>query len=374
MLKNGDFDMMKPQFDFYLRSLRNAELRSEVYWNHKGACFTEQIENFGLPNPAEYGYKRPENFDKGVQYNAWLEYEWDTVLEFCFMILGSEEYTGTDIKEYIPLVESCVTFFNEHYQYLAKQRGIKAFDGNGNLVLFPGSGAETFKMAYNSTSTIAALKTVIAALIELDDKYINAAEKKHFDTILHRLPPINFSEFAGHETIAPAKTWERINNVESTQLYPVFPWGVYGIGKPDIEVAINTYKYDTNVVKFRSFLGWKQDNIFAARLGLTEDAAKFTVMKLKDSGRRFPAFWGPGFDWAPDHNQGGSGMVGLQEMLLQTFDKKIYLFPAWPKMWDVHFKLHAPYQTTVEARVKNGKAEIINVIPESRRKDIINMY
>ncbi len=59
MLKSGDADMMPSQFNFYLRMLGNAELRSKVYWNHAGACFAEQIENFGLPNPAEYGFKRP---------------------------------------------------------------------------------------------------------------------------------------------------------------------------------------------------------------------------------------------------------------------------------------------------------------------------
>lgn len=374
MIKSGDFDIMKPQFDFYLRILKNAELRSEVYWNHKGACFTEQMENFGLPNPAEYGFKRPETFDKGLEYNAWMEYEWDTVLEFCFMMLELQRYNGTNIKEYIPFIESCLTFFNEHYQYLAKQRGIKSFDGNGHLVLYPGSGAETFKMANNATSTIAALKTVITALLDLPPGYLDTEKRKSWEAILKKIPPINFAEFNGYKTIAPAKTWERINNVESPQLYPVFPWGMYGIGKQGIAIAINTYKYDTNVVKFRSHVGWKQDNIFAARLGLTEDAARMTVMKLQNSGRRFPAFWGPGFDWAPDHNWGGSGMIGLQEMLLQTDDKKIYLFPAWPKEWDVHFKLHAPYQTTVEGIVKNGKAEILKVSPESRRKDIINMY
>ena len=374
MIKSGDFEMMKSQFDFYLRILKNAELRSEVYWNHSGACFTEQIENFGLPNPAEYGFKRPEKFDKGLEYNAWLEYEWDTVLEFCFMMLETERYSGQDIKQYIPLIESCLTFFNEHYQYLSKQRGIKSTDGNGYLVLYPGSGAETFKMAYNSTSTIAALKTVISALLNLPLQYLDTEKRKSWEAMLKKIPPINFTEFDGHTTIAPAKIWERINNTESPQLYPVFPWGMYGIGKANLDVAINTYKYDTNAVKFRSYIGWKQDNIFAARLGLTEDAAKFTEMKLKNSARRFPAFWGPGYDWTPDNNWGGSGMTGLQEMLLQSEDKKIYLFPAWPKDWDVHFKLHAPYQTTVEGIVKNGKAEIINVIPESRRKDIINMY
>lgn len=95
---------------------KNAELRSQVYWQHDGACFCEQIENFGLPNPAEYGFKRPEWFDKGLEYNAWLEYEWDTILEFCQMILETKNYANADITPYLPLIESSLTFFDEHYR------------------------------------------------------------------------------------------------------------------------------------------------------------------------------------------------------------------------------------------------------------------
>jgi hypothetical protein len=51
--------------------------------------------------------------------------------------------------------------------------------------------------------------------------------------------------------------------------------------------------------------------------------------------------------------------------------KKIYLLPAWPKDWNVHFKLHAPYNTTVEAVVKDGKVETLKVTPESRTTDVI---
>jgi hypothetical protein len=91
---------------------------------------------------------------------------------------------------------------------------------------------------------------------------------------------------------------------------------------------------------------------------------------LQNAGRRFPAFWGPGFDWVPDHNWGGSGMIGLQEMLLQTDDKKILLFPAWPKDMDVHFKLHAPYNTTVEAELVGGKVVSLVVLPKSREGDV----
>ncbi len=380
MIKNGDWDLLQPQLNFYLRILKNAELRSKVYWNHEGACFTEQMENYGLPDFAEYGQKRPENFDKGVEYNAWLEYMWDTVLEFCLMMLEEERYTGKDISTSIPFIESCLHFFDEHYQYLAKQRGKKGLDENGKLILYPGSGAETFKMAYNSTSTIAALHVITLRLINLISADINNNAHKvdsnkiqrynNLVKFLLRIPDISYQSFNGNTTIAPAKLWERINNIESPQLYPVFPWGIFGVGKPGLDTALNTWRYDTNVVKFRSHIGWKQDNIWAAKLGLANEAWRLTELKLRNSGRRFPAFWGPGFDWVPDHNWGGSAMIGLQEMLMQTDDKRIFLFPAWPKNIDVHFKLHAPYNTTVEAEIINGKIVLLKVLPEERRKDV----
>ncbi|TDX01405.1 DUF5703 domain-containing protein [Dinghuibacter silviterrae] len=397
MLANGDTDLLLSQFAFYQRLLGNASYRTRAYWGHEGACFTEQLENFGLPNYAEYGTKRPAGFDPGLEYNAWLEYEWDTVLEFCFMILEEERYTGIDIHRYLPLIESCLTFFDQHYRLLAQQRGRKALDGEGHLILYPGSAGETYKMAYDASSTIAGLRVILARL-----QAIPYARRDAWAAMLRELPPLSFRSFDGHTTIAPAKVWERVNNTETPQLYPVFPWGLFGIGRPGFDTALNTYRYDTDAVRFSGYVGWKQDNIFAARLGLAGEAFRLTVAKLRDAGRPaprgdgrrfaasrdadptvpasggagpiFPAFWGPGYDWAPDHNWGGSGMIGLQEMLLQSNGRAIYLFPAWPLGEDVHFRLHAPYNTTVEARVRHGVADIISVTPENRRKDIVNMY
>jgi hypothetical protein len=373
MLKNGDTDMMKSQFDFYKNILQTAELRSKTYWGHEGACFTEQIDNFGLPEffEYEYGGKRPVNYDKGLEYSVSLEYLWDTVLEFSFMILEKERYTGADISEYIPLIESSLRFFDEHYQYLARQRGIKVFDGEGKLILYPGSACETYKMAYNATSTIAALQTVASRLLELPAQYLDSTKRTYYEQFLKRLPEIRTREIGGRTLIAPAWHWERVGNFESPQLYPVFPWGIYGIGRPGLEIAINTYRYDPNVVKFRNHISWHQDAIWAARLGLTDEAKDLVVKKLQDSGRRFPAFWGPGWDWTPDHNWGGSGMIALQEMLLQADGKKLFLLPTWPEGWDVHFKLHAPYNTTVECVVEGGKVSELIVTPKEREKDII---
>ena len=77
---------------------------------------------------------------------------------------------------------------------------------------------------------------------------------------------------------------------------------------------------------------------------------------------------------ANPHANGGVLMKAFQSMLLQTDGKKIYLLPAWPREWDVDFKLHAPYRTIVEARVRRGGIEYLKVIPESRRADLVNFW
>jgi hypothetical protein len=286
------------------------------------------------------------------------------------MMLEEEQYTSKDILDRIPFIESCLRFFYEHYKYEGIKRTPRPYDNDGKMVLFPGSGAETFKQATNSTATIAALQTITKRLLALPVYYVNNVARNYFDSCLHKLPAISFSSFNNKPTIAPAKSWHRVNNEESPQLYTVFPWHIYGFGKAGLDTALNTWHADTNVVKFRSYVGWKQDNIWAADLGLTNEAWNLTSQKLQNSSRRFPAFWGPGFDWVPDHNWGGSGMIGLQEMLMQTDGKRILLFPAWPANKDVHFKLHAPYNTTVEAEIKNGKLLSLVVLPAERKQDV----
>jgi hypothetical protein len=146
------------------------------------------------------------------------------------------------------------------------------------------------------------------------------------------------------------------------------------VEKPGLDTALNTWRHDPDVWSFYNHISWKQYGIMTACLGLEKEASEETIKKLQDSGRRFPAFWGPGFDWVPDHNWGGSGMIGLQEMLLQADGEKILLFPAWPVEWDVHFRLHAPHNTVVEARVKDGKPELITVSPESRMQDVVVLF
>jgi hypothetical protein len=66
-------------------------------------------------------------------------------------------------------------------------------------------------------------------------------------------------------------------------------------------------------------------------------------------------------------------MIALQEMLMQVDGRRIYLLGAWPKDWDVDFKLHAPYQTIVEGALRKGKIETLKVTPQKRRPDVVIM-
>ena len=374
MLKSGDYDALKPQLDFYLRILKTAEMKTRFYWRHGGANFTEQIENFGLPEHDEYGVRRPAGFDPGLEYNAWLEYTWDTVLEFCEIALESESYGGCDISCYIPWIKSSLDFFDQHYRQLALKLGRQPLDGNGKLVIYPGSGAETFKMAYNPTSTVAGLKVVTSSLIAyLKAHQADTTEINKYSAFLKTIPDLAYRTVDGHRVISPAVVWARVNNVEPTMLYPVFPWRIYGVGRDSLQTALDTWKYDPYVKKFNGYTSWEQANIWAACLGLTDDAMKFCKLKMQDGPHRFPAFWGPGHDWTPDHNWGGSGMIGMQEMLMQEVNGRILLFPAWPKQWNVHFKLHASKQTTVEAMLKDGKVVSLKVFPQEREKDVMLM-
>jgi hypothetical protein len=114
-------------------------------------------------------------------------------------------------------------------------------------------------------------------------------------------------------------------------------------------------------------------NGVAPLLGLTDEAARILKIKCANShpAYRWPATWGPNFDWLPDQDHGGNLMITTQLMLLQPVGDKILLLPAWPKEWDVDFKLRAPQDTVVECIWRGGRLVKLEVTPAARRKDVV---
>jgi hypothetical protein len=397
MLKSGDFSFMPSQFSLYSGNLVAAELRTKFYWKHEGASYGEHLENFGLPigDIYQYGWGmgkvEPRNdsastrvvrdsagnkikiLDYGYLDNDWVMDEYDNALEFAFMVLEYQRFSKEDISGYLPFIASCIRFYDEHYQYWAKQLYGKPMDEKGKLILYPSTALETYKIAKNPTPVIAALQSVLKSLLALPESYGNEKQRVYWNEVLKSIPEIPFRTMKGKKVIAPAESWEFINNIELPQLYPVFPYGIFGLGKPGFQEALDTWKYGADNDNQYGYISWHQDAIFCARLGLWDEATALLVKKLDDGPLRFPAFWGPGHDWVPDHNWGGSGMTALQEMLLQTIDRRIYIMPSWPPDWNVDFKLHAPEKTTVEVRAKGRKLLRLKVEPKERNSNVVKM-
>lgn len=375
MLKAGDFDMMPSQFDFYARALKNAELRSQVYWGHAGCCFTEHPETFGLPAAATWGFdsgrrKRDTAIERGTLTNQWVRLHYTNQLEFSFMILKYYEYSKENIQQYLPFITSSLSFFFEHYKYQQLKRTGEPYDEKGKLVIYPSTACETFKNIKNPTDVVAALDAVIKALLKLPDDLLPAEKKTYWQQALERIPPLTFSQHNGKTILVAGRDLPQRINSDIPELYPVFPYGQYGVGKPNVQMAVNTWQSGL-IDDRKNYVSWHQDAIFCARMGLVDEAKKITILKMQDSQRRFPTFWGPGHDWVPDHNWGGSGMIGLQEMLLQTAQEKLFVLPAWPKDWNVDFKLHAPDNTVVKVIYQDGEVKVKKVKPATKQSDLI---
>lgn len=392
MLKSGDFDAIIPQFELYRKGLPGAEARVKKHFGHEGAVFTEYMNAPGLVFGAGWGWDKTGHrgrgkevpfgderatgatgynqiVEEGVQANQNCAYHWESQLEYSYMIMEYHRFTGKDISAYMPFIKKSVKFFDEHYQLRQKMRTGDPLDKNGKLFFYPSTSCETFRGATNPIDLLSGLNACLKSLIELDEQYVSAEEKEYYKSYLKRIPNYPKDEKDGLTYYKPAESWIKIMNTELPQFYPLFPFDQFQIGDKEIEYFKNAYQLAPDKLK-GVVKSWHQDGIQLARMGMTKAAAEYNIKKLKDSPRRYPTFWGPGHDWVPDHNWGGSGMIGLQEMLMQTFDKKIILFPAWPKNWDVEFKLHAPYQTTVEVIYKKGKIEKLKITPESRKEDV----
>jgi len=393
MLKSGDFDAILPQFELYRKGLPGATARVKTHFSHEGAVYSEYTGVPGLALGAGWGWKDgtyrirgdevpfgdpgitglggyEKPVEKGIMANPSISYHWESQIEHAYMILEYHRFTGADISKYMPFIKSALIFFDNHYQIRQKMRNGKMLDENGKLVIFPSTSCESYRGAKNPSDLIAGLKACLESILELDEKYISISEKEYYKGFLNRIPDYSFNEVEGMTIINPAHEWLQESNQELPQFYPLFPFNRFNINDEEIRIFKNTYLHAPEFRKGK-VQSWHQDGIFFARMGMTKEAAEYNTKKLSDSERRFPTFWGPGHDWVPDHNWGGSGMIGLQEMLVQTIGNKIILFPAWPKDWNVNFKIHAPENTTIECSFREGEIKRLKVIPESRSEDVI---
>jgi alpha-L-fucosidase 2 len=371
LIATGDNDLLTPWFNMYVQALPLTRDRTELYFHHGGGAFIETIYFWGLPNVNDFGWD-----NKGPELQSeWMRYHVQGGLEVLAQMLDRYDCTqDTNFLQaaLLPMADATITYYDQHWK-----RG-----SDGKILMDPAQAIETYqRTAVNPTPDVAGLMSVLPRLLALPAGVGGEAQRNLWAKVLKdlpslpmgttargKLPPKGQGDPDGKRVILPAQRYDEPKNHENPELYAVFPYPLYGVGKPDLAMARDTFGARIN--PFGKC--WGQDGIQAALLGLTDEAKKSLLEEFTSYGNQpFKWFWSKNSDWIPDMDNGGAGMMTLQLMLMQCDDKRIQLLPAWPDDWTADFKLHAPYQTTVEGHVEHGKVTHLKVVPADRAKDVV---
>lgn len=363
----GDFDLMMPLFDYFERIRPFAEARAKLYHGAEGAYFAETMTAWGAYANRDYGWDRAGKTPGEVDCKYW-RYAWNQGLELVGLMLDYHDHTGDEAflkKRLLPMASSVLKFFDTRFRK----------DTEGRIVLDPTQSVETYwHNVVNDTPCVAGLADVTTRLCALPEALVPEADRRFFAHMKSATPPIPMEDAtkdgATVRRIAVAEQYKpERSNCENPELFPIWPFRVFGLQRPMLEEARNAYALRGSY----NDVGWGYDSNAAALLGLTDEAARILKAKLLNSNAayRWPATWGPNFDWLPDQCHGGNLMATVNYMLLQHANDRILLFPAWPRAWDVSFRLHAPRGTLVEATLKDGRIARLDVTPASRANDVI---
>ena len=364
MLHSGDFDLMETLFRRYCALVPICEYRAKKYLDVDGAYFPECIYMNGAVFPETYGLQPWNERDDKLQASGWHKREWVGGLELAFLAIRYYEFTQDEDflkEEAIPTANAILKFFDSYY---------KTDPNTGKLKMTPSQALETWWDCDDPAPEIAGIRAVSQRLLAIPEKLTALEDREFWSALLAKTPelPVRHDEKSGLDALAAAARFENKRNVETPELYSVFPFRLYSFEKPGAELARNAYRLRLD----RYSVGWAQDDVNCAYLGDAEGARENLVVRARNGAKseRFPAFWGPNFDWIPDQDNGGILNTAAQSLALQTDGDQIFVAPALPKTWNVEFKLWAPKQTCVQGAIVDGKVDSLTVEPKDREKDV----
>jgi hypothetical protein len=313
------------------------------------------------PEAARYG--------KFQRYNGYVGFLFTAGLEICHHYLTYYRYSGDERflrEEAYPMIRDVCRFIS----------GLLRKEADGRWHLDPANALETWWMVRDPADTLAGIQAIFPEFVRLSKQYgrdtdllTNCAE------ILAALPEPALGHWArdgtieaGAKTYAPAAAkgdFPRARNFEIPALYRVFPFGLSGIGAPDYDLALGTFERRI----FGITNSWSLDAIWAARLGLGEEACRL----LGEHAVRYNRFRYGGWDSSnssvfprglsvvPYTDGAGLSAFGVNEVLLQSHNGLIRVLPAVSKSWSGIFRLRAEGGFLVAADFADRTARLVEV-------------
>jgi alpha-L-fucosidase 2 len=362
MCTAGDVDLLAPLFGMYARDLGPLfRYRTQLYHHHAGIYIPECVYFWGDVFAADYGPTPFNQRTDKLQEAGWHKREWVSGLELVWLMLDYYDHTGDRAfltSTVLPCAEDVVKFFGQHYPV----------DASGRLVMSPSQACETWWMCTNPMPEVAGLHADLDRLLALPLTLVSDSLRTGWTALRAQLPPLPTRNDRQVRMLAPAEKFADKSNVENPELYAVFPFRRVVFHSPDRDLALSAFIHRED----RGTSGWRQDDVFAAYLGLADTAREYLTARARswNPQSRFPGFWGPNYDWIPDQDHGSILMKTLQAMILQTDGDAIWLCPAWPEQWDADFRLRAPGNTMIEGIVKAGRVTRLSVTPRRRIADV----
>ncbi|MGE5530525.1 MAG: glycosyl hydrolase family 95 catalytic domain-containing protein, partial [Bacteroidota bacterium] len=264
------------------------------------------------------------------------------------------EYTGDEqwLREYAyPLLKGSLDFYLSYAK--------KGADGKYHLD--PADAQESYWLVKDPAQDLAALRWGLPLAIRLSEKLkVDAQMRPRWQDLLDNLAPFPVDAERNMIREADLTPTDERHNSENVADYAIYPFGVFGVGKPDWQLARSTF--DNRPVQGMGN-GWEPAAIAAARLGLGEEASKLLLAHVQMNMRGSAAMWySPtttvypnGQPDVPYYDTSGTDAQTLQEMLLQSQDGIIRLAPAWPERWQAQYRLHARGGFVVTADVDQGQ-------------------
>jgi alpha-L-fucosidase 2 len=310
--------------------------------------------------------KRP--FGKFEGYNPYVGLMFTPGLEICQHYLTYYRYSGDEKF----LREQAYPFIRDVCEFVA---GLVRKGDDGQYHLDPANALETWWLVRDPADTMAGIAAIFPECVRIADRYgRDRTIRDHLAEVVSALPPPAIGLWTDQgidpsaNVYAPAAAKGRKldrSNAEHPALYRIFPFGISRLGTADYAIARETFERRPYGICH----GWSLDPIWAARLGMGEEAGKLIAEHCRQYQRFRYGGWTSndshvfpeGLSSTPFMDAGGLNAYALQEMLLQTVDGVVRVAPAIPAAWSGSFRLRTEGGFVVFARFEAGRATRVEV-------------
>ncbi len=306
-------------------------------------------------------------------YNPYVGLLFTAGLEVCHHYLTYYDHTGDEAflrQQAYPMIRDVCAFVGS----LVRKGEDDRYD---RYHLDPANALETWWSVRDPADTLDGIRAVFRRFIALSEQRGQDSDLRgRCAEILTRLPEPSLGLWSADGRIdpsvdvyAPAASKDRDparRNSENPQLYRVYPFGLSGIGSADYERAKRTFDHRICPVE----RGWSMDAIWAARLGLAEQARELAAAHAAKFNRYRYGGWDSGdsnvfpggLSVVPFTDAGGLSAFALQEMLLQSHGGIVRVLPAASRRWSGIFRLRARGGFLVAADFVEGRCRFIEIV------------